>query len=145
MAAASTVTPSSSTTSPPLNTMSTHSTELVKGTHQFTVAGYSLQKRKATGHFIRSGSFEVGGYSWAVLFYPAGCKEEGHVSVFLDLQSTVAEKVTEKFTFHITNSADASSSFFGRSDWTDFTPTTKSLGYREFMEIETLESQYMIV
>uniref|UniRef100_J3MSW1 BTB domain-containing protein n=1 Tax=Oryza brachyantha TaxID=4533 RepID=J3MSW1_ORYBR len=42
--------------------MSTHSTELVKGTHEFTVAGFSLQKMKGAGQSITSGVFEVGGF-----------------------------------------------------------------------------------
>uniref|UniRef100_A0A0D3H038 BTB domain-containing protein n=2 Tax=Oryza TaxID=4527 RepID=A0A0D3H038_9ORYZ len=133
----------SSTTSPPhTTTMSTHSTELVKGSHEFTVAGYSLQKRNGAGHRISSGSFEVGGYSWAVRFYPAGStkdQEEGHVSVFLELGSTVVEKVTARFRFRV-NGATASS--WGQ--FNDFTLISKTWGYQKFMEIETVESEYLI-
>ncbi|EAZ06953.1 hypothetical protein OsI_29194 [Oryza sativa Indica Group] len=121
----------------------THSTELVKGSHEFTVAGYSLQKRNGTGHFVRSGSFEVGGYSWAIRFYPAGStkEEERHVSVYLELRSTVVEKVTARFSFHV-HGASASSSPWGH--FSDFTPSTESWGYDKFMEIQTVESEYLI-
>uniref|UniRef100_A0A0E0AV66 MATH domain-containing protein n=1 Tax=Oryza glumipatula TaxID=40148 RepID=A0A0E0AV66_9ORYZ len=109
MAAVSTA---SSTSSPPHNTTmcTTHSTEHVKGSHEFTVAGYSLQKRKGVEHSISSGSFEVGGYSWAVRFYPAGRtkEDEGHISVYLELRSTVVEKVTARLRFGV-NGASASS------------------------------------
>ncbi|XP_052164109.1 BTB/POZ and MATH domain-containing protein 1-like [Oryza glaberrima] len=142
MAAASNVPPSSSTSSSsPHNTTSTHSTELVKGTHRFTVAGFSLQKRNGAGHFAKSGSFDVGGYSWAVMFYAAGEKEEdqGHVSVFLELQSTGVEKVTVKYTFNISGSSLLS------AGWGDFKPSSKCrLGFNKFMEIETVEDVYLM-
>uniref|UniRef100_A0A0E0LUR6 Speckle-type POZ protein n=1 Tax=Oryza punctata TaxID=4537 RepID=A0A0E0LUR6_ORYPU len=144
MAAASNVPPSSSTSSSPHNTTSTHTTELVKGTHQFTVAGFSLLKRNGAGHFAKSGSFDIGGYSWAVLFYAAGEKkeDEGHVSVFLELQSTAVQKVTVKYTFHISGSTGISLLSVGWSD--DFKPTSKRLGFNKFMDIETVEKKYLM-
>ncbi|KAF0899036.1 hypothetical protein E2562_012890 [Oryza meyeriana var. granulata] len=78
--------------------MSTHSTELVRGTHEFTVGGYSLQKRKGAGHSTSSGSFQIGGCNWVVLFYPSGyddMENQGYVAMFLELQCTTAvDKVT---------------------------------------------------
>uniref|UniRef100_A0A0D9X7Q5 BTB domain-containing protein n=1 Tax=Leersia perrieri TaxID=77586 RepID=A0A0D9X7Q5_9ORYZ len=119
--------------------MSTHSTELVSGTHQFTVAGYSLQKRKGVGHFIRSNSFKVGGYNWAIRFYPAGVTGgEGYVAMYLELMETTAvAKVTVKSTFTIGSSLP----FRG---WDDFTSSSKSWGYRKFMKIDEVESRYLI-
>uniref|UniRef100_I1QIJ3 MATH domain-containing protein n=2 Tax=Oryza glaberrima TaxID=4538 RepID=I1QIJ3_ORYGL len=143
-AASSTVPQSSSTSSTPQNTISTHSTELVRGSHEFTVAGYSLQKRKGAGHSIMSGSFEVGGYRWVVQFYPAGesKEEEGHISVYLELRSTVVDKVTAWFTFGVNGASG--SSLHMRGSFDDYTPTSKSWGYPKFMEIETVESEYLI-
>uniref|UniRef100_J3MSW2 BTB domain-containing protein n=1 Tax=Oryza brachyantha TaxID=4533 RepID=J3MSW2_ORYBR len=142
MATASTVFSSSSTTSPPHSTMSTHSTELVKGSHQFTVPGYSLEKRNGSGHRITSGSFEVGGYSWAIHFYAAGStkEKEGHVSVFLELQSTGVEEVAAKCSFHFN---DAAASSLRSTEIHDFKPRT-DWGFPEFMEIETVESVYLV-
>uniref|UniRef100_A0A0D9X7Q2 BTB domain-containing protein n=1 Tax=Leersia perrieri TaxID=77586 RepID=A0A0D9X7Q2_9ORYZ len=126
--------------------MSTHTTEIVKGSHQFTVAGYSLQKTKGSGHCIVSASFEVGGYRWAVEFYPAGNtkEDEGHVSVFLGLQSTVVDKVTAKFIFHFKGATASSSPLEYRSAWKNYTSINKAWGYNKLMKIETLESQYLI-
>ena len=52
---------------------------------------------------IRSGAFEVGGYSLTIQCYPAGYskEEEGYLSLFLDLLSTAVEKVTVKYSFEI--------------------------------------------
>ncbi|XP_074268090.1 BTB/POZ and MATH domain-containing protein 4-like [Silene latifolia] len=65
-------------------------TETVNGSHKFTIQGYSLAKGMGVGKHIASDNFTVGGYQWAIYFYPDGKNPEdnsGYVSVFIALAS----------------------------------------------------------
>ncbi|XP_024447297.1 BTB/POZ and MATH domain-containing protein 4 isoform X2 [Populus trichocarpa] len=81
------------TSSPPACTSPTSSlsvTETVNGSHKFTIQGYSLAKGIGVGKHIASETFTVGGYQWAIYFYPDGKNPEDHssyVSVFIALAS----------------------------------------------------------
>ncbi|KAI5680331.1 hypothetical protein M9H77_01558 [Catharanthus roseus] len=84
--------PSSSTSSSPTPqiTTSTSVTETVNGTHDFKITGYSLAKGMGIGKYIASDTFMVGGYSWAIYFYPDGKSVEDnatYVSLFIALAS----------------------------------------------------------
>ncbi|XP_052205491.1 BTB/POZ and MATH domain-containing protein 3 isoform X2 [Diospyros lotus] len=64
--------------------------ETVNGSHDFTIKGYSLAKGMGTGKYISSDTFTVGGYDWAIYFYPDGKNMEDssmYVSVFIALAS----------------------------------------------------------
>ncbi|XP_024391130.1 BTB/POZ and MATH domain-containing protein 1 isoform X2 [Physcomitrium patens] len=72
------------------NTRSRCVTETVNGSHHFTINGYSLAKGMGVGKYIASESFSVGGYQWAIYFYPDGKNAEDnslYVSVFIALAS----------------------------------------------------------
>ncbi|XP_050885395.1 BTB/POZ and MATH domain-containing protein 2 isoform X2 [Lathyrus oleraceus] len=86
----------SSTSSPgtpssgPATTSSTSITETVKGSHRFKITGYSLSKGIGVGKYIASEIFSVGGYDWAIYFYPDGKSVEDnatYVSLFIALAS----------------------------------------------------------
>ncbi|KAK9068099.1 hypothetical protein SSX86_012210 [Deinandra increscens subsp. villosa] len=65
-------------------------TETVNGSHQFVIKGYSLAKGMGIGKHIASDNFTVGGYQWAVYFYPDGKNTEDnstYVSLFIALTS----------------------------------------------------------
>lgn len=84
--------PSSSTVMPvsPLVTTSTSLTETVNGSHDFKISGYSLSKGIGIGKYVASDTFTVGGYSWAIYFYPDGKSVEDnatYVSLFIALAS----------------------------------------------------------
>ncbi|XP_008808252.1 BTB/POZ and MATH domain-containing protein 2-like isoform X2 [Phoenix dactylifera] len=88
--------PSSSSSSfslapqPPSETASTSVTETVNGSHQFKITGYSLSKGMGIGKYIASDTFAVGGYEWAIYFYPDGKSVEdaaAYVSLFIALAS----------------------------------------------------------
>lgn len=71
-------------------TSSTSVTETVNGEHDFKISGYSLSKGIGIGKYIASDTFNVGGYSWAIYFYPDGKSLEdnaGYVSLFIALAS----------------------------------------------------------
>ncbi|KAK8970167.1 BTB/POZ and MATH domain-containing protein 3 [Platanthera guangdongensis] len=64
--------------------------ETVNGSHQYTIKGYSLAKGMGPGKYMTSDMFTVGGYQWAVYFYPDGKNPEDnslYVSVFIALAS----------------------------------------------------------
>ncbi|KAD2392787.1 hypothetical protein R6Q59_012542 [Mikania micrantha] len=64
--------------------------ESVNGSHDFTIKGYSLAKGMGAGKYISSDTFTVGGYDWAIYFYPDGKNLEDnstYVSVFIALAS----------------------------------------------------------
>lgn len=84
--------PSSSSAAPtsPAVTTSTSMTETVNGSHDFKITGYSLSKGIGIGKYIASDTFMVGGYSWAIYFYPDGKSAEdnaAYVSLFIALAS----------------------------------------------------------
>ncbi|XP_050277145.1 BTB/POZ and MATH domain-containing protein 4 isoform X2 [Quercus robur] len=65
-------------------------TETVNGSHKFVIQGYSLAKGMGVGKHIASDNFTVGGYQWAIYFYPDGKNPEdnsAYVSVFIALAS----------------------------------------------------------
>lgn len=65
-------------------------TETVNGSHHFVIQGYSLAKGMGIGKHIASENFSVGGYQWAIYFYPDGKNPEDnstYVSVFIALAS----------------------------------------------------------
>ncbi|XP_034704587.1 BTB/POZ and MATH domain-containing protein 3 isoform X2 [Vitis riparia] len=64
--------------------------ETVNGSHHFLIKGYSLAKGMGAGKYISSDTFTVGGYDWAIYFYPDGKNAEDnsmYVSVFIALAS----------------------------------------------------------
>lgn len=64
--------------------------ESVNGSHRFVIKGYSLAKGMGPGKYMTSDTFTVGGYQWAVYFYPDGKNLEDnslYVSVFIALAS----------------------------------------------------------
>ncbi|XP_059429610.1 BTB/POZ and MATH domain-containing protein 4 [Corylus avellana] len=75
-------------TSPPTSSRSVTETE--NGSHKFVIQGYSLAKGMGVGKHIASDNFTVGGYQWAIYFYPDGKNPEdnsAYVSVFIALAS----------------------------------------------------------
>ncbi|KAI4305807.1 hypothetical protein L6164_029150 [Bauhinia variegata] len=65
-------------------------TETVNCSHKFVIQGYSLAKGIGVGKHIASDTFVVGGYHWAIYFYPDGKNPEDnsvYVSAFIALAS----------------------------------------------------------
>ncbi|TVU42647.1 hypothetical protein EJB05_09066, partial [Eragrostis curvula] len=75
-------------------TASRSMTKAVQGTHVFEVVGYSLKRGIGVDKYVQSRTFTVGGYDWAIRFYPDGLKSsEEYVAVHLELISNNAENV----------------------------------------------------
>lgn len=72
----------------PTETASTSVTDTVDGSHHFRISGYSLLKGMGIGKYTASDTFSVGGYDWAIYFYPDGKSAEdaaAYVSMFIAL------------------------------------------------------------
>ncbi|XP_066325769.1 BTB/POZ and MATH domain-containing protein 1-like [Miscanthus floridulus] len=57
----------------------------------FEIFDYSQHRGMGIGEFIRSGTFSVGGYDWAIRFYPDDRDQQnysGYISVYLELLSS---------------------------------------------------------
>ncbi|KAK3407330.1 BTB/POZ and MATH domain-containing protein 2 [Eucalyptus grandis] len=83
----------SSSSSPPLPSVASSSTSItdtINGSHHFQINGYSLSKGIGIGKYKASDTFTVGGYQWAIYFYPDGKSVEdnaAYVSLFIALAS----------------------------------------------------------
>ncbi|KAG4912068.1 hypothetical protein JHK82_052655 [Glycine max] len=65
-------------------------TETMSGSHEFVIKGYSLTKGMGIGKYIVSETFIVGGFQWAIYFFPDGRDPKdnaAYVSVFVALHS----------------------------------------------------------
>ncbi|KAH1193231.1 BTB/POZ and MATH domain-containing protein 4 [Glycine max] len=65
-------------------------TETMSGFHEFVIKGYSLTKGMGIGKYIVSETFIVGGFQWAIYFFPDGRDPKdnaAYVSVFVALHS----------------------------------------------------------
>ncbi|KAI7749098.1 hypothetical protein M8C21_028841 [Ambrosia artemisiifolia] len=75
---------------PTSSTASQSITKTINGSHHFIIQGYSLAKGMGIGKHIAGDNFTVGGYQWAIYFYPDGKNPEdssNYVSVFIALAS----------------------------------------------------------
>ncbi|KAL3717525.1 hypothetical protein ACJRO7_009025 [Eucalyptus globulus] len=83
----------SSSSSPPLPSAASSSTSIadtINGSQHFQINGYSLSKGIGIGKYKASDTFTVGGYQWAIYFYPDGKSVEDnaeYVSLFIALAS----------------------------------------------------------
>ncbi|XP_030451690.1 BTB/POZ and MATH domain-containing protein 2-like [Syzygium oleosum] len=79
-----------SSSSPSSSSSSTSITDTINGSHHFQINGYSLSKGIGIGKYKASDTFTVGGYQWAIYFYPDGKSVEdnaAYVSLFIALAS----------------------------------------------------------
>lgn len=77
----------------------TCATEAVRRKHVFEIQGYSSLLGRigaGEGEFVQSAAFEVGGYDWAVRYYPRGCSHAspGYASVFVVVTTPSAGSYT---------------------------------------------------
>ncbi|CAL5011175.1 unnamed protein product [Urochloa decumbens] len=70
-------------------TVSTCTAATEEGKHVFEIFDYSKHRGIGNGEFIRSATFSVGGYDWAIRFYPDGysASSTSYISVYLELMS----------------------------------------------------------
>ncbi|VAI38433.1 unnamed protein product [Triticum turgidum subsp. durum] len=131
-------------------TMSICTAVAAQGTHVFDIMGYS--KHRGMGNdedsHILSGIFTVGGYDWAIRFYPDGHGSAcpNHITVFLELLSNSA-KVRASCDLRLVDQCTGLSSsvhktgprIFNSDDVSKFAP--QFAGFKRRSEIE--ESAYL--
>ncbi|KAJ3683230.1 hypothetical protein LUZ60_013457 [Juncus effusus] len=73
---------------------STMLTESVNGYHRFKVEGYSFNKGIGIGKCLTSATFTIGGFDWAIRYYPDGDTEvtKDYLAFFLELRSEATVK-----------------------------------------------------
>ncbi|GJN36678.1 hypothetical protein PR202_gb25561 [Eleusine coracana subsp. coracana] len=64
---------------PTPTTVSICNPETDHGKHVFEIYGYSEYRIMCDGEYIRSGAFSVGGFDWAIRFYPDGWCNYGNI------------------------------------------------------------------
>ncbi|RRT68341.1 hypothetical protein B296_00035609 [Ensete ventricosum] len=79
---------------PPTETASTSVTDTVNGSHHLKIDGYSLLKGMGIGKYTASDTFTVGGYDWAIYFYPDG-KSLGDGATYVSLFIALASEGTD--------------------------------------------------
>uniref|UniRef100_K3Z4E9 BTB domain-containing protein n=1 Tax=Setaria italica TaxID=4555 RepID=K3Z4E9_SETIT len=115
-----------------------------RGTHQFSILGYSGVRRMhgMAGEFIRSGTFEVGGYEWQILYYPSGYDEysDDDVAVYLQLVTPIdpdlVVEVAGRFMVGSPNDVNAMVERFGHEFSYDY-PVS---GIRELATVDDVRS-----
>ncbi|KAJ4882502.1 BTB/POZ and MATH domain-containing protein 1 [Raphanus sativus] len=132
--------------------VSTSVTETVDGFHEFKISAYSLTKGLGVGKFVSSETFDVGGYTWAIYFYPDGKNQEdnnnnsSYVSLFIALASEGAD-VRALFELTLVDQSGSGKhkvhSHFGRA--LESGPYTLKYrgsmwGYKRFFKKSSLES-----
>ncbi|KAM0924264.1 hypothetical protein ACQ4PT_004997 [Festuca glaucescens] len=63
---------------------------VMTGTHEFRIERFSaVRKTHGVGECVRSGSFPVGGYQWAIAVYPSGEQDQykEYIGIFLKLMT----------------------------------------------------------
>ncbi|CAL5007477.1 unnamed protein product [Urochloa decumbens] len=70
-------------------TVSTCTAVMEEGKHVFEIFDYSKHRGMGNGELIRSATFSVGGFDWAIRFYPDGFSANSlnYISVYLELLS----------------------------------------------------------
>ncbi|KAF0900460.1 hypothetical protein E2562_032068 [Oryza meyeriana var. granulata] len=75
--------------------VSTCTAPALHGQHSFMVFDYSMNKALGLGEFIRSNTFNVGGFDWSIRYYPDGAnsRSKEYISVFLELMKQGAQNI----------------------------------------------------
>ncbi|XP_006659949.1 BTB/POZ and MATH domain-containing protein 2-like [Oryza brachyantha] len=133
---------SSSSPRPVTRTASRCIQETARGTHVFTVDGFSLHSSLGAGEYVESGVFVVGGYEWRLRYYPdrdndigadadAGDDDDGErcISFVLQLLSKGVE-VHAFFSFRLLNHETGRSQLvYSTSERHVFDNTGRKIGY----------------
>ncbi|XP_037438537.1 BTB/POZ and MATH domain-containing protein 2-like [Triticum dicoccoides] len=109
------------------------------------VDGYSRAKALLkNGEWRTSAHFGVGGYNWAVRYYPNGCNKDyaDSISLYLYLQSANAEDVKVKYTLSLLDKNGEPVPSYSRtsSATRTFSRKVTNWGYNEFIKKADLEA-----
>ncbi|KAL6654220.1 hypothetical protein ACP70R_007685 [Stipagrostis hirtigluma subsp. patula] len=124
------------------DSVSTIAADMVTGSHELTVSGYSGTKGLGVGKYISSAAFSIGGHSWTIRYYPDGDADEaaGWVSVYLKLGDK--GDVRARFSLSLLDQAGKPVPSYSRtsSQVRPFSTAHGPWGYTRFIESKDLES-----
>ncbi|XP_044320602.1 BTB/POZ and MATH domain-containing protein 1-like [Triticum aestivum] len=124
-------------------TSSTCSTESAMSAHNFVVRDYPLLEGISAGKFVRSSTFNAGGYIWTIRFYPNGelkDRSSDAASCFLYCANP-AKDVRARYSLNVLEKLDGDvqvTTFSCEED--TFSPTHYSWGYRNFVSRSKLKT-----
>ncbi|RCV39118.1 hypothetical protein SETIT_8G198100v2 [Setaria italica] len=122
---------------------STIAADMVTGSHELTISGYSGTKGIGIGTCIKSSAFTIGGHSWCIMYYPDGEQQESAdwISLYLERLDKGKDDVTARFRLSLLDQAgEPVPSVDYLSEQRTFTSATRTLGYRKFVRRNGLES-----
>ncbi|KQJ89156.1 hypothetical protein BRADI_4g23836v3 [Brachypodium distachyon] len=110
-------------------------------THVIKIDGYSqIKELLQTGEYTTSIPFSVGGHSWAMRYYPNGCRERaGYLSVFLVLDSADAKDVKAKVSFGLLDMDGVTSPTYSGTFEYIFQNKGSSYGFTKLIKHKDLE------
>lgn len=110
-------------------------TDSVTAVHDFKVTGYSMLDGMGIGRYVSSGTFTVGGFDWAVRFYPDGSTVNclGNASAFLYYCSRDKD-VRARFTLNLMEKDGKLSQVTNSHMRHTFSPASDNWGFIKFVE-----------
>ncbi|KQJ89141.1 hypothetical protein BRADI_4g23737v3 [Brachypodium distachyon] len=114
-------------------------------THLIKIDGYSRTKELLeTGKFTTSIPFSVGGHSWAVKYFPNGCKGAtnyipGYISLYLVPDLADANDVKAKFSFSLLDKDGVPVPSYSQTSEHTFTSKVPDWGFTKFIKHKELE------
>ncbi|KAL6591078.1 hypothetical protein ACP70R_050131 [Stipagrostis hirtigluma subsp. patula] len=122
------------------------SSDVSRGSHQFTIMGFSdVLRTHAVGEAVRSGNFHVGGHDWRIKCYPSGCTEETRddIGVFLDLRTPLDANSDVRVKAQMIFTIVGPSSRLQMDASHEYSRDHRGLGYRQFVSVEDAKSEYV--
>ncbi|KAJ3683224.1 hypothetical protein LUZ60_013451 [Juncus effusus] len=121
---------------------STMVTKTEIGYHQFKIEGYSFNKGIGIGKWLTSATFTIGGFDWAIRYYPDGDSEEtkDYLAFYLELMSTEAMVKVIFDLVLLNHSKPCLLSPRRRCPPRTFHPMCRTWGYTKFIERKAFET-----
>jgi speckle-type POZ protein len=112
----------------------------ISGRHCFEVQNYLNTKKRGIGKYIRSSTFFVGGYEWAIKYYPHGHSYDASksMSVFLQFKS-ISGKPRTSYTFSFLNYTTGEPAHTVKIESHTFKKYGESFGLRKHWNREKIE------
>ncbi|TVU31444.1 hypothetical protein EJB05_23128, partial [Eragrostis curvula] len=112
------------------------------GCHVLKVEGYSKTKGAlGVGRAIRSSTFNIGGHSWFIRYYPDGGNDNDWISVFLHINNPAADRtVRARYKFSLLDHSGERESDYTKTNIYSFSRMCRSRGFYDFIEKDELES-----
>ncbi|KAJ4813821.1 BTB/POZ and MATH domain-containing protein 2 [Rhynchospora pubera] len=124
---------------------SVSTTTMISGSHLFNISGHSITKELPAGKCIMSSPFVVGGYQWAIMYYPNGLNsyDQPGIAFTLELQSE-GSGVEARLEFCLVDSHGRPSDIHKASSFCEFGYVSCNRGFSGFITHEELEESWYL-